>query len=137
MYSFSNRLLGLLLTFVVITTSGCAAFMAAKQPGEKNESLFKIGTPRNLLLAEFGAPTVSEIKNNHKYEIYKFTQGYSSGNKAGRAVLHGVADVLTLGLWEVIGTPTEGAFNGSELAYEVEFDENDIVNHVLILKKKN
>ena len=34
---------------------------------------------------------------------------YTIGNKpdAGRAIAHGAMDVLTLGLWEVIGTPVE------------------------------
>ena len=56
--------------------------------------------------------------------------------KAGRAVFHGAADVLTLGLWEVVGTPTEGAFNGTEMAYEVRYDKEDRVDQVIALKKK-
>ena len=42
-------------------------------------------------------------------------QGYSKANKISRAVWHGAADVFTLGLWEIIGTPTESAFNGKKL----------------------
>ncbi len=76
-------------------SSGCAVFMAAKQPDKRNVDLFKIGTPRSMLLAEFGMPTVSEIRDGKKHEIYKFIQGYSVGAKAGRAVFHGAADVLT------------------------------------------
>lgn len=115
--------------------SGCSVFMAAKQPDAKNVELFKIGTPRSMLLAEFGLPMVSEIRNGKKIEIFKFVQGYSSGAKAGRAVFHGVADVLTLGLWEVVGTPTEGVFNGNELVFEVSYDENDRIDQVIALKK--
>jgi hypothetical protein len=110
--------------------------MAAKQPSAKNVDLFKVGTPRSMLLAEFGLPTVSEVRNGKKFEIYKFVQGYSTGAKAGRAVFHGVADVLTLGLWEVIGTPTEGVFSGDEMAYEVSYDENDRIDQVTALKKE-
>ena len=70
------------------------------------------------------------------FEIYRFVDGYSAGAKAGRAVFHGTADLFTLGLWEAIGTPTEGIFNGDEMAYEVSYDENDRVDQVILLKKK-
>jgi hypothetical protein len=109
--------------------------MAAKQPDKKNVDLFAVGTPRSLLLAEFGMPTASELRDGKKYEIYKFVQGYSAGAKAGRAVFHGAADVLTLGLWEVIGTPVEGTFSGDEMAYEVGYDGNNRVDEVIALKK--
>jgi hypothetical protein len=67
----------------------------------------------------------SEVRDDEKkYEIFVFTQGYGAGAKAGRAVFHGVADVLTLGVWEVIGTPTEGVFDGNEMAYEVRYDDD-------------
>jgi hypothetical protein len=111
--------------------------MASKQPDKKDIGLFTVGTPRNMLLAEFGNPIASEVREDgKKYEIYAFTQGYSGGAKAGRAVFHGAADFFTLGLWEVVGTPTEGAFDGTEMAYEVRYDENDKIDQVLLLKKK-
>ena len=50
---------------------GCSVFMAAKQPGKLNVELFKVGTPRSMLLAEFGLPVVSEERNGKKYEIFK------------------------------------------------------------------
>ena len=115
---------------------GCSVFMAAKQPGKLNVGLFKIGTPRSMLLAEFGLPVVSEERNGKKYEIFKFVQGYSAGAKAGRAVFHGAADVFTLGLWEIVGTPTEGVFSGDEMAYEVSYDKDDRVDSVVILTRK-
>lgn len=110
--------------------------MAANQPSKKNIDLFRVGTPRVMLLAEFGPPFISEIKDGKKVEIFKFTQGYSTGAKAGRAVFHGVADVLTLGLWEVVGTPTESIFNGNEVVFEVSYDENDRVEQIVALKKE-
>ena len=111
--------------------------MAAKQPDKKDVELFAVGTPRNLLLAEFGSPTASEVrKDGKKYEIFAFTQGYSTGAKAGRAIFHGAADVLTLGIWEAIGTPTEGIFDGDKMAYQVCYNDSDIVDEVVLLKQK-
>lgn len=95
--------------------SGCSVFMAAKQPEKKNIELLRIGTPRALLVSEFGLPISSSSLNGEKVEIFKFIDGYSAGAKAGRAVFHGAADIVTLGLWEIIGTPTEGVFNGDEI----------------------
>jgi hypothetical protein len=92
--------------------------------------------PRTMLIAEYGAPILSEYKNERKIEIFKFIQGYSTGAKVGRAFFHGAADVVTLGLWELIGIPTEITFSGDELAYLVRYDENDLVDEVIPIKKE-
>jgi hypothetical protein len=130
-----QKVKALILVGIILLSSGCSVFMAAKQPDKKNVDLFKVGTPRSMLLAEFGMPTVSELRDGKKYEIYKFVQGYSVGAKAGRAVFHGAADVLTLGLWEVVGTPVEGVFSGDEMAYEVRYDDESRVDQIIALKK--
>ena len=127
------------LFLVIVSTfvlQGCSVFMAAHQPKKMDTKLFEVGVPRNQLLAEFGMPTVSEERDGKKYEIFKFTQGYSTGAKAGRAVFHGAADIFTLGLWEVVGTPTEVVFNGAKMAYEVSYDKDDKVDTVVELTKK-
>jgi len=120
---------------VALSNSGCSVFMAARQPGKKDVSLFKVGTSRSMLISEFGAPVASEDRNGKKFEIFKFTQGYSGPAKVGRALFHGTADVFSLGLWEVIGTPTEAVFNGASMAYEVSYDENNKVDNVTVLSK--
>ena len=119
----------------VLQMNACSVFMAAKQPGKKDVSLFRVGTPRGMLLAEFGLPLVAEERNGRKFEIYKFVDGYSAGAKAGRAVLHGTADILTFGIWEVVGTPTEGVFNGNENTFRVRYDRDDRVDEVVAFKK--
>lgn len=123
------------ISFLAILISGCSVFMAANQPNKKDIDLFKTGTPRVMLIAEFGPPFATEMKDGKKVEIFKFTQGYSTGARAGRAFVHGVADVMTLGLWEIVGTPTESIFSGDEVAFEVSYDENDRVEKIVVLKK--
>ena len=44
---------------------------------------------------------------------------------------HGVMDVLTLGVWEIVGTPIE-AINGDKYQLALEFDQN---NKVASIKK--
>lgn len=126
----------LVATLLGLGSNGCSVYMAAKQPGRLDVSLFQQGTPRGLLLAEFGLPVVAEEKDGRKVEIFKFKQGYSGGAKAGRAIFHGAADVFTLGLWEVVGTPTEGTFDGTDMAYQVTYDKDDKVSEVVALKRR-
>lgn len=119
-----------------VTSSGCAVVMAAKQPDYKNVELFKPGTTRGQLLGEFGQPVSTETrKDGTKCDTFSFTQGYSGGAKAGRAVLHGVADVLTLGLWEIIGTPTEAVLNGNTVGYQACYGADERVTEVTLLTK--
>ena len=122
-----------LIAFLSFILSGCSVYMAAHQPSEKNVDLFKIGTPKSFLVAEFGQPTSTEIRDGKKYDIYRFTQGYSGGAKAGRAFAEGVADVFTLGIAEVITTPVETIADGNLVAYEVSYDKNDLVDQVILL----
>lgn len=120
----------------VAASSGCAVVMAAKQPDYKNVELFKPGTTRGQLLGEFGQPVSTETrKDGTKCDTFSFTQGYSGGAKAGRAVLHGVADVLTLGLWEIIGTPTEAVLNGNTVGYQACYGADERVTEVTLLTK--
>ncbi|MBU3603710.1 hypothetical protein [Polynucleobacter sp. AP-Kaivos-20-H2] len=126
-----SKFVALVLSLFLL--NACSVYMAAHQPTQKNEALFKVGTSRDALIAEFGVPVTSGVKNGKKYEIYRFTQGYSQGNKAARALVEGTADVFTLGLTEIITTPVESINDGSLRVYEVTYDSNDCVDQVIIL----
>ncbi len=119
------------------STIGCSVFMAANQPDAKETDLFKPGTKRELILAEFGTPMNSETNGDGQLEeIYKFTQGYSGGSKAGRALFHGAADFFTLGLWEIVGTPIEGAADGTEMSFKVTYDKSKTIVSVTPLNEE-
>jgi hypothetical protein len=124
----------LLATGFASSISGCAVYMAANQPEKKDVGVLKPGTPRNALIAEFGAPVQTSTKDGNKSDIFTFTQGYSGLERGGRAVLHGAADVFTLGLWEVIGTPIEGYANGTKISIEVLYDRDDRVLKVVPIR---
>jgi len=115
---------------------GCSVYMAAHQPDKKDVGLFAVGTPKNLLISEFGNPTATTTKDGKTVDIFSFVQGYSTGAKVGRGLAHGAADVLTLGLWEVVCTPTESAFDGDKMVYQVTYNDDDIVENVVVLKRK-
>jgi hypothetical protein len=56
---------------------------------------------------------------------------YQIGNEpsAGRAVGHAVMDVLTLGIWEIAGTPIEG-FQGEKYRATVIYGDDDKVTGI-------
>ncbi|MGO4685219.1 hypothetical protein [Hyphomicrobium sp. 2TAF46] len=108
--------------------------MAANQPNAKDLTVLSPGQPRARLIAELGPPVSTQTDKGVRTDIFSFTQGYSGGAKAGRAILHGAADVFTMGLWEAVGTPTEGYFNGTPMSAQVTYDQNDIVTAIVPLK---
>lgn len=128
--------LPLLMAVMLLMSSGCSVYMAAKQPRAKDLSVLKEGTPRSHVIAELGAPAWSGEKGGNKVDVFAFTQGYSAGAKAGRAFFHGAADVFTLGLWEVIGTPVESVASGTEMKVEVIYDGNDQVKAAEVIEPK-
>jgi hypothetical protein len=132
---FSSVVAAMVLAVLGVAASGCSVVMAAKQPAKKDVDLLAPGIPRNLVLAELGQPVASDLKNGKRVEVYSFVQGYSKGARVSRTIAHGTADVLTLGLWEVAGTPTEAVFNGTRVAYEVTYDAGDRIEQVVALKK--
>ena len=125
----------LALLGLALAAAGCSVAMAAHQPSRKDVGLFSHGVPRNLVVGEVGAPVASEMKAGKRVDVYSFTQGYSKAARVSRTIGHGAADVFTLGLWEVVGTPTEAAFDGKNLVYEVTYDASDRIEHVVVLKK--
>ena len=119
----------------MLAMTGCSPVMAARQPGDKDLTVLREGTPRHVLIGEFGAPASSEVKDGIRTDIFAFRQGYSTGARVGRTVLHAVFDVFTLGLWEVVGTPVEAGFSGSDMSVQVTYDPDDKVKTVSVGKQ--
>jgi uncharacterized caspase-like protein len=121
------------LAFTAGLTS-CAASKALKQPEKKNLSVLEAGTPRGAVIGELGKPYLTEEEGGRKIDYYSFTQGYAEGTKIVRATLHGTASVVTLGLWEVFGNPTESYFDGTEVQLRVAYDGSNRVESVQAMK---
>jgi hypothetical protein len=108
--------------------------MAAKQPEKKDLNVLDRGIPRNFVIAEIGAPAHSRVEEGKTCDVFSFVQGYSKGAKVGRALFHGAADVFTLGLWKVAGTPIEAVADGNDIKVEVFYDATDSVERVNVIK---
>ena len=116
-----------LLGVLLIGSSACSVYMAANQPREKDLTVLAPGTHRGRVIAELGAPVWTGEKDGNKVDVFTFKDGYSTANRAARAVFHGVSDFFTLGLWEVIGTPTEAIFDGKDMKVEIAYGPDDRV----------
>lgn len=117
--------------------SSCSVYMATNQPPKRNLAVLRPGTERDLVIAELGAPVTSEKTSDGSKDIYTFIQGYSKLTKAGRALFHGTADLFTIGLWEAVGTPVEGAFDGKRISVRVTFDRDGKVKEAKTLSVEN
>lgn len=111
---------------VLAGMSGCAVVKATNQPDKKNMSVLSAGTPRSYVIAEIGTPAFTEEKNGERVDIFAFKQGYSKGVKVGRAFFHGAADLMTLGMWEVVGTPFEAIADGTDMKIQVTYSDDRV-----------
>lgn len=125
--------LSVLMACLIMVSSGCSVFMAIKQPDYKDTNVLNKGTSRSKVVAELGAPVLTEEKEGKKKDVFVFKQGYGKGNKAARAFFHATADVFSFGLWEVIGTPAEAIASGKNMKVEVIYDKDDNVEQANIL----
>lgn len=122
------------IALLALNLSACAVINAAKQPDKKDLTVLNVGVPRAMVIGELGHPTTTEQRDRRKIDTFAFVQGYSDGVKTSRAMFHGVADVLTLGLWEIVGTPLESIASGSPVRIEVRYDENDRVDEMVLFE---
>ena len=100
-------LLSLILLISTTAVSGCSVGMALSGQEDPDLSAIRVGASRGEVEMQLGEPIKStRMRGGGSIDVYE----YEIGNEpdAGRAVLHGIADVLTLGLWEIVGTPIEG-----------------------------
>lgn len=103
---------------ILVSVSGCSVYMAASKKGANFEDLSRCKT-KTCLVSDGAEPLqVSNLPPNT--EAFKVLKAQGS---TGRAVMHGILDVATLGIWEVAGTPMEGAYDrnkyyGIRVTYE-------------------
>jgi hypothetical protein len=118
-------------------TAGCAFFQAAIEPGAKDVSIFKPGTPRKNVIAEFGSPIHSNTNKpgSYKSEIYQFVQGDGIAAKSLKATGRTVLDLFTIALVAYTGnlgglsmlSEKSNWYSRDITVYKVIFDKEDKV----------
>ncbi len=85
---------------------GCSVAMAMSGDPDPDLSIVRVGASRGEVEMQLGT-AVQQSTTPEGYTIAKYHYTIGNAPSAGRAIAHGAMDVLTLGLWEVIGTPVE------------------------------
>jgi hypothetical protein len=125
-----------LATFLAVLCAtglaGCSPVMEANRPDPVDLSQFKPGQDRFDVVKVVGAPITTMKHEGQSCDIYQlYTHGPGAGGKAAIAATEAVVDVFTLGLAEVVSTPTEAATKNSK--YPVTFcygDDNKLISVV-------
>jgi hypothetical protein len=108
--------------------SGCAVFMAVKGKDDPNLGVLGVGQDRAIAIATLGTPHKTYSIDGKNVDVFKLKRGDKPS--AGRAMAHGVLDLMTLGVWEVLGTPIE-ALQGEAFYLTVSYDADDRVMRTL------
>ena len=100
----------LVLTLGAILLGACSPVLEATRPTPTNLSQFQTGDARDSVVQRLGPPlTTNSAPDGASCDLYQlYTRGYGAGGKAPIMLAETAADVVTLGLAEVILTPTEG-----------------------------
>jgi len=103
--------------------------MAAKKEGVSIDELNECRT-RSCIISK-GAIPIDSRKNEYGETIEETYQVQKPKGSAGRAAMHGVLDVFTLGLWEVAGTPIEGSVGKKEMyPIKIYYEDGEKINKV-------
>lgn len=84
--------------------------MEARRPDPVSLRQFAVGERRFDVVSQIGSPLSTEEEAGDSCDMYKLvTHGVNRAGKAAIILGEAAADVYTLGLFEVIATPAEGA----------------------------
>src|SRR5580704_14002257 len=90
--------------------AACSVYMEATRPTPIDTGDYPTGMTRDEVFVKLGAPYVTMTAPDGAIcDYYKlYTRGYGAGGKIPIAVGEAAADVFTIGLAEIVLTPTEG-----------------------------
>jgi len=117
-----------LLAFSSLSLSACSVGMAISGDENPNLAVCTEGSTRLEIERELGAPKTTELYDDGTYQC---TYEYELGDEpsAGRAAGHAALDVLTFGIWEIAGTPTELSM-GDRFELTVVYGEDGVAQEV-------
>ena len=112
---------------VVLLVSGCSPIMAANRSSYRGDvGVIKEGIDRGSVIAELGEPDNYSKTESGGYED-KYTldpDAHRTAVKVLTVIFHLGADLVTLCLWEVVGTPYELAVRDRLATYDLKYNEN-------------
>ena len=118
----------LLVAILGFAGTGCSAHMALQGRPEPDVSGLKVGAHREQILKVLREPALTYKGAQGGVDLFHVPSGLESD--PGRAMAWAGLDVLTLGLWELVGSAVESN-QGSSLNFAVGYDEGGTVINVL------
>lgn len=121
-----------LIVLINIFFISCSAANIAQRGQYIDQKTIPIGTPRKAVLAKFGGPADTIIKDGLKIDIFRVIQGEQTASKATKAAGTIILGILTLGLSEIVTHPITK--EKEYISFEVYYDLDDRVQIVNFLK---
>ena len=118
------------LILVLLFLTSCSVGMAMSGKENQDTSILFPGAPRQVVIAKMGPPETSTTNDKgERIDSYLIIKGNEPS--VGRAVAHAGLDVLSFGLWELIGTPLEmGAATEDKSRYIIIYGEDDKIKDI-------
>jgi hypothetical protein len=129
----TRKMLTACVLIIALSSSGCSVFMAANRSSYRGDvSVIRDGVSRSEVIAELGQPdsfSKSEVGGyDDRYTLDP--DAHRTWLKTGTVLLHLGADVFTLGLWELVGTPYELAVRDKAVTYHLAYNQDGkLVTH--------
>jgi poly(3-hydroxybutyrate) depolymerase len=98
----------LAIAIAALCASGCSVYMEETRPEPTQLDQFQTGENRDAVLDKLGPPVTTADNNGASCDLYQlYLGGYGQGGKLPIALAETAADVFTVGLAEIVSTPTE------------------------------
>ena len=93
-----------------VALCGCSTVMEANRPQAVSIKSYKANDRRFDIISKLGAPLASTKDGDLSCDLYKLnTHGHTGAAKGAIVAGSAIADVFTLGLFEVVGTSAQAA----------------------------
>jgi len=119
---------------ICFMTSGCSVFMALSGEEDTNLSAIAIGQHRDIVILNLGQPDKTLADGIYRTDSFTISKGNSPS--IGRGITHAFLDIVSYGLWEIVGTPAELIGSGEKSSLVITY-ENDLVTKITTGVPKN
>lgn len=120
------------LAVVLLLLTGCSAFMAGQRSVYRDPRVIQVGAERLTVEDHLGPPDlVVPLDDGGARAVYKLDPDAHPRWARNAAVMgHVVADVLTFGLWEIVGTPFELAAQDRLVTYLLYYGKDGRIERI-------
>ena len=122
--------LSVLLFGSMFVFTSCSVVMAARKEGTSIDKVQSSRTRGQILSYVSKVVSSDRLNNGDLIEVY---QVLKERGCAARAFMHGILDVSTLGLWEVVGTPIESFDTKEYFTIKVYYSCNESIQKVELM----